>query len=190
MISRALVLAMTVLPFFSAEAAETVAAKDEVEYLIPEDWESKKDVPQSPPTLQLTPKSLQAGIGKHVKEIPQCKTAALGAGNILNEGRVVYQELKLGDAKVEMILDVNPSGKISNAKFSGPDGARDSAQLQAMMCATYAVMRTLQPSLETPDKARKNMGHVWKLAETKPFKMAFYFNNIQTQYVPFEMNVF
>gem|GEM_PF-2324687 len=190
MIARSLVVALALVPFFTVEAAKKATADDEVEYLIPEDWDSKKDEPSAPASLELTPKSFQAGMVKHIKEIPQCAAATLGKGSPLKDGRVVYQELKMNGAEVDIILDVNPAGKISNAKFTGPNGAKDNAQLQLMMCSTYAVMRTLQPDLEKPEQAQKNMVHVWKSAATKPFKMAFYFNNIQTQYVPFEMTVF
>lgn len=190
MIARILLVALILMPVVSAQAAKKAPADDEVEYLIPEDWESKKDEPKAPPSLELTPKAFQVGMAKHIKEIPQCKAAKLGAGNPIKDGQVVYQELKLDGAEVDIILDVNPAGKISNAKFTGPNGAKDNSQLQLMMCSTYAIMRTLQPEYEKPEQAQRNMSHVWKSAATKPFKMAFYFNSIKTQYVPFEMNVF
>ncbi|WP_416739075.1 hypothetical protein ACM1ZW_19640 [Pseudomonas sp. NFX71] len=190
MIARILLVALILMPVVSAQAAKKAPADDEVEYLIPEDWESKKDEPKAPPSLELTPKAFQVGMAKHIKEIPQCKAAKLGAGSPIKDGQVVYQELKLDGAEVDIILDVNPAGKISNAKFTGPNGAKDNSQLQLMMCSTYAIMRTLQPEYEKPEQAQRNMSHVWKSAATKPFKMAFYFNSIKTQYVPFEMNVF
>ena len=190
MIARILLVALILMPVVSAQAAQKAPADDEVEYLIPEDWESKKDEPKAPPSLELTPKAFQVGMAKHIKEIPQCKAAKLGAGSPIKDGQVVYQELKLDGAEVDIILDVNPAGKISNAKFTGPNGAKDNSQLQLMMCSTYAIMRTLQPEYEKPEQAQRNMSHVWKSAATKPFKMAFYFNSIKTQYVPFEMNVF
>ena len=190
MIARILLVALILTPFVSAQAAKKVPAEDEVEYLIPEDWESKKDEPKAPPSLELTPKSFQVGMAKHIKEIPQCKAAKLGSGKPIKDGQVVYQELKLNGAEVDIVLSVNPTGKISNAKFTGPNGAKDNAQLELMMCSTYAIMRTLQPEYEKPEMAQRNMSHVWKSAATKPFKMAFYFNSIQTQYVPYEMNVF
>lgn len=190
MIARILLVALILIPVASAQAAKKAPADDEFEYLIPEDWDSKKDEPKAPEVLELTPKSFEAGIAKYIKEIPQCAAAKLGKGNPIKDGKVVYQELKLNGAEVDIILDVSETGKISNAKFTGPKGAKDDAQLQLMMCSTYAIMRTLQPEYEKPDQARSNMSHVWKSAATKPFKMAFYFNSIQTQYLPFEMNVF
>ena len=190
MIARILLVALILIPAVSAQAAKKAPADDEVEYLIPEDWESKKDEPKVPEALELTPKSFGTGIAKYIKEIPQCAAAKLGKGNPIKDGKIVYQELKLNGVEVDIILDVNEAGKISNAKFTGPKGAKDNAQLQLMMCSTYAIMRTLQPKYEKPDQAQSNMSHVWKSAATKPFKMAFYFNSIQTQYVPFEMNVF
>lgn len=190
MIVRILLVALIFMPVVSAQAAKKATVEDEVEYLLPEDWETKKDEPKAPEVLQLTPKSFQGGIAKYIKEIPQCAAAKLGKGNPIKDGQVVYQELKLNGAEVDIILNVSESGKISNAKFTGPNGAKDDAQLQLMMCSTYAIMRTLQPEYEKPEQAQRNMSHVWKSAATKPFKMAFYFNSIQTQYVPFEMNVF
>lgn len=190
MIARSLIFALALVPLVSAQAAKEAPADDEVEYLLPEDWEAKKDEPPSTASLELTPKSFQAGMAKHIKEIPQCAAAELGKESPLKGGRVLFQELKMNGKKVDIFLDINPAGKLSNAKFIGPDGVKDDAQLRLMMCSTYAVMRTLQPDLETPEEAQKSMTHVWKSAATKPFKMAFYFNNIQTQYLPFEMNVF
>jgi hypothetical protein len=190
MIARNLLLALILIPAISAQAAKKAPADEEVEYLIPEDWESKKDEPKAPEVLELTPKSFAAGIAKYVKEVPECAAAKLGKGNPMKDGQVVYQELKLKGAEVDIFLDVSQSGKISNAKFTGPKGVKDDAQVLLMMCSTYAIMRTLQPEYEKPEQAQSNMSHVWKSAATKPFKMAFYFNSIQTQYVPFEMNVF
>lgn len=140
--------------------------------------------------LDLTPKSFQAGMGKHLKEIPQCAAAKLGNGELIKGGKVVYQTLKMNGASVEVILDVSVKGKISNAKFTGAEGAQNDAQLRAMMCSTYAVMRTLQPEYETPTQAQSNMNHLWSSAASKPFTKAFYFNTIKAQYVPLEMNVY
>lgn len=190
MIARILFFAFALVPLISAQAAKKPIADEEVEYLIPEDWESKKDEPVAPTSLALTPKSFQVGMLKYIKEIPQCGAARLGKGSPLKGGQVIYQELKMNGVEVDIILDVNSAGKISNAKFTGPRGAKDDAQLRLMMCSTYAIMRTLQPEYEKPAQARENMGYVWTSAETKPFKMAFYSNSIQTQFVPFEMNVF
>lgn len=140
--------------------------------------------------LELTPKSFQAGMGKHLKEIPQCAAAKLSKGELIKDGKVVYQALKMNGASVEVILDVSAKGKISNAKFTGAEGAKNDAQLRAMMCSTYAVMRTLQPDYESSAQAQSNMNHLWQSAASKPFTKAFYFNTIKAQYVPFEMNVY
>lgn len=140
--------------------------------------------------LDLTPKSFQAGMGKHLKEIPQCAAARLGKGEVIKDGKAVYQTLKMNGASVEVILNVGAHGKVSNAKFTGAEGAKNDAQLRAMMCSTYAVMRTLQPEYETSSQAQSNMNHLWTSAATKPFTKAFYFNTIKAQYVPFEMNVY
>lgn len=59
-----------------------------------------------------------------------------------------------------------------------------------MMCSTYAIMRTLQPDYESHDQAMKQMTHIWKSAKDKPFEMAYYFDKMKAQYVPFELNVY
>lgn len=189
MIARILLVVMLVTPVVFAQAAKKEPVEDEVEYLIPEDWETKKDEPKAPSTLELTPKTFQAGMAKHIKENPQCASAKWGKAHLMKEGRVVYQELKQNGVEIDIILEVSESGKVSNAKFTGPKDAKDDAQFRLMMCTTYAVMRALQPDVETPEQARRNMAHVWKSATRKPFSMAFYFNTIQTQFVPFEMSV-
>lgn len=145
---------------------------------------------QEESTLDLTPKSFQAGMGKHLKEIPQCAAAKLSKADQIKDGRVVYHTLTMNGASVEVLLDLGKAGKIAKAKFTGAAGANNDAQLRAMMCSTYAVMRTLQPDYETPDQAQSNMSHLWKSAASKPFTKAFYFNTIKAQYVPFEMNVY
>lgn len=163
------VFALTLLlPVFAAQAADA----------------------QSSTALTLTPKTFQSGMTKYIKEIPQCASAKLAKASLMKDGQVVYQQLKLDGAEVDILLDVNKAGKISNAKFTGPADAKDESQLQLMMCSTYAIMRTLQPEYESPAQAQRNMTHLWKSAASKPFKMAFYFNSIKAQYVPFEMNVF
>lgn len=190
MIARVLLVALVLIPFVSAQASKQAPADEEVEYLIPEDWDSKEDEPKETEALQLTPTSFQAGIKKHMKEIPQCAAAKLDKGSPLNDGQVVYHELTLNGAKVEIFLNVSKSGKILNAKFAATNSAKDDAQLRGMLCSTYAVMRTLQPDLESSDAALKSAKTAWERAKTQPFKMGFYFNSIRTQYVPFEMSVF
>lgn len=183
MFARTAVISLMLIPLIAGAAQKT-------EYLIPENWEAGKSDAKEESHLELTPKTFQAGMGKHLKEIPQCSTAKLSKGELIKDGKVVYQTLKLGSASVDVILDLSANGKIANAKFTGSQGAKNDAQVQVMMCSTYAVMRTLQPDYETPEQASGNMAHVWKSAASKPFTMAFYFNSIKTQYVPFEMNVF
>lgn len=183
MLARTAAISLMLFPLIAGAAQKT-------EYLIPENWEAGKSTAQQDSYLELTPKSFQAGMGKYIKEIPQCAAAKLGKGELIKDGKVMYQTLKLGGAAVDILLDVNAKGKIANARFTGPAGAKDDAQLQVMMCSTYAIMRTLQPEYETPGQASKNMTHLWKSAASKPFTKAFYFNTIKAQYVPFEMNVY
>ncbi|MEW9905280.1 hypothetical protein [Pseudomonas putida] len=183
MFARTAAIGLLMFPLLAVAAQKT-------EYLIPEDWESNKKAAPEETYLELTPKSFQAGMGKYVKEIPQCASAKLSKGEVIKDGKYVYQTLKLSGASVDILLDVNAKGKIAKAKFTGPEGAKNDAQLQAMMCSTYAVMRTLQPEYEKSSQAQKNMTHLWKSAAEKPFTKAFYFNSIKAQYVPFEMNVY
>jgi hypothetical protein len=126
---------------------------------------------------------------KHLAEMPDCADAKLDAPNPMRDGSIVLHELKSDDASVDIMLQVDQTGKLSEAKFTGPESPKNDPQLQLMMCATYAIMRTLQPQYETPAQASKNVAHVWKSAANKPFKMAFYFNTIDTRLLPFEMVV-
>ncbi|UQS91718.1 hypothetical protein M5C90_10810 [Pseudomonas chlororaphis subsp. piscium] len=179
---------LAVCALLMAQVLPAFAAKEEVEYLIPEDWATKKP-PKQVDGLPLSPKELESGMKKRFKEIPQCSAVSFGTANVVKDGAAVYQTLSQAGAQLDVIIDVNSEGKVGNAKFIGAKGAKDDPELQLMMCSTYAVMRTLQPDLETREKAQKNMKHVWVSAQQKPFEMAFYFNKIKTQYVPFEMNV-
>ncbi|AZL68800.1 hypothetical protein [Pseudomonas oryziphila] len=183
MFARTAAIGLLMVPLVASAAQKT-------EYLIPENWEANKSTAATETSLDLTPKSFQSGMSKHLKEIPQCADAKLGKGELIKDGTVVYQTLKLNGAGLDIILDVNSKGKISNAKFTGPEGPQNDPQLRVMMCSTYAVMRTLQPQYETPEQAQRNMSHLWKSAVSKPFTKAFYFNTIKAQSVPFEMNVY
>jgi len=190
MIGRFVVAVLLCAQILPALAAKPKAADDDVEYLLPPDGEPVDTQAKAPAGLPLTPKAFRAGIAKYIKEVPQYSAAKLDAGNVLKDGAIVHQALKLNGSEVDILLDVNAAGKISNAKFNGPKGAKDDAQLRLMMCSTYAIMRTLQPDLESPAAAQANMKHSWESAANQPFEKSFYFNKIKTQYVPFEMNVY
>ena len=181
----AVLLCVQLVPAFAAKEKD-----DEVEYLLPQDWESQPAAKPAEKSLSLTPKAFQSGMTLHVKEIPQCSSATLTPGKLVKNGTVVYQQLKSKGAEVDIILHLNPSGTIASAQFVAPQSAKDNAQLSAMMCSTYAIMRTLQPDLETKAAAQANMKHSWASAAQKPFVKAFYFNTIKTQLVPLEMNVY
>ncbi|NWL47168.1 hypothetical protein DM819_15235 [Pseudomonas hunanensis] len=187
MFARSAVMVLFLLPLVAGAASKK---GDDVEYLIPEDWDSKKAEAPQEVHLDLTANSFLVSMRKHLKEIPQCSTAKLSDANPIKGGQVVYHTIKLNSASVDVLLDVDGKGKISNAKFTGVESPRNDPQMVAMLCSTYAIMRTLQPVYETPEQAQGNMTHLWKSASEKPFKMAFYSNNIKAQVIPFEMNVF
>ncbi|AXK52617.1 hypothetical protein [Pseudomonas protegens] len=181
---------LAVCALLAAQVVPAFAAKDEVEYLIPEDWDSKKDEAKPAGGLPLTSKELESGMKKRFKEVPQCSGVAFGKAQAMKNGEVIYQTLSLKGAQLEMFVEINSAGKVGNAKFLGSKGAKDDPELRLMMCSTYAVMRTLQPELESSEAALKSSSRAWTLSKQKPFEMAFYFNKIKTQYVPFEMNVY
>ncbi|UCZ84907.1 hypothetical protein LGQ10_00865 [Pseudomonas sp. L5B5] len=127
---------------------------------------------------------------KRFKEVPQCSDAAFGKAQAVKNGEVIYQTLSLKGGQLEMFVEINSAGKVGKVKFLGIKGAKNDPELRLMMCSTYAVMRTLQPDLESSDVALKKSSRAWTLSKQKPFEMAFYFNKVKTQYVPFEMIIY
>ena len=93
---------------------------------------------------------------KRFKEVPQCSDVAFGKAQAVKNSEVIYQTLSLKGGQLEMFVEINSSGKVGKVKFLGIKGAKNDPELRLMMCSTYAVMRTLQPDLESSDVALKN----------------------------------
>ncbi|MPQ68317.1 MULTISPECIES: hypothetical protein [unclassified Pseudomonas] len=184
--SRLMVAILLMTHAFSATAKQ----EEEFVYLLPEDYQDEQGTPQKDKSLNLTPREFKEGVIKYLKQIPQCSLSKLTPEHMINDGAVIYQELNLGGAKLDVFVDVAESGKISKIKFLESRGSKDES-LQAIMCSTYAVMRTLWPDekLQSHEQALDSMTRLWTLAADKPFEMSFFFDKIKAQVVPFLMEV-
>lgn len=81
---------LAVCALLAAQVVPALAAKDEVEYLIPEDWDSKKDEAKPAGGLPLTSKELESGMKKRFKEVPQCSGVAFGKAQAMKNDEVIY----------------------------------------------------------------------------------------------------
>lgn len=131
-------------------------------------------------TLTQTPKSLQSGLVKYSKKIPQCASVK----SSVVQG--VLQRLDYGVGKVEVNYKVSETG-LESVTLNAPNSPKDNGQLQAMMCATAALMQSMQPDYETQESALSNAAHIWKSSAKAPFTMAFYFDQMTAQHVPFQL---
>ncbi|WP_263262091.1 hypothetical protein [Pseudomonas sp. RIT-PI-S] len=172
MIARLLLLSVLLLPIHAAEAA-------------------KKTHPpkHATPTkaLELTPEGLQTGMKKYIQEEADCRSTDFGKIVPLKGARI-RQQLEREGAKVNMVLDVAQSGQLTNIRFAAE--VKDQAHLTLMLCATYATMRTLQPTAQPPGTVKSTVLQLWQDAQQKPSAKPFYSSTLKAQMTPFELNVY
>ncbi len=127
-------------------------------------------------------KSIQTGILKYSKQIPQCSVVK---GSMVQN---VLQRLDYGVGKIEVTYAFTPDGKeLESITLSAQGSPKDNGQLHAMMCATAAFVQAMQPEFETQDSALSTASHLWKSSAKAPFTMAFYFEKLKAQHVPFRL---
>lgn len=165
---RLILMCLLALPSLPAEAA-------------------KKPDPKPQASLGITPAALQAGVKKYIQEEADCRAVRFGETKTLKKGARVRQRLERDGAQVDMTLDVSKAGTVSNARFAAP--TKDPAHLTVMLCATYAVMRTLQPKGQALDSARTTALNVWQKAQQQKVQVPFASHQFKAQMQPFELNV-
>lgn len=131
-------------------------------------------------TLTQTPKALQSGIVKYSKKIPQCASVK----SSVVQG--VWQRLDYGVGKIEVNYKVTEAG-LESVTLNAPNSPKDNGQLHAMMCATAALMQSMQPEYITQESALSQAAHIWKSSVKAPFTMAFIFDQMTAQHVPFQL---
>jgi hypothetical protein len=187
MIVRLLLLCLALVPFLTAQAAKK--AEEKFEYLLPEGYQdSDAPPPVNKPGLELTVKALQTGIKKYMPEEEDCKAVKFGEAQLFKDGQAMLQTLSLDAAKVDALAEIAEDKKILKLRFYAP--VRDEDHQVLIACATYALMRTLQPKYATPQFAHKDTLHLWQEAQTKPFTKGFFFNKFVAQVVPLQVEVF
>lgn len=172
MVARLLLLCLLAVPLSSVQAASKTHAK--------------ATEPQG--RLNLTPQALQAGVKRFIKEEADCRSVTFESIRTQKKGAVIRQKLAREGAKVDMTLEVTKAGKVSNARFAAP--TKDPAHLTVMLCGTYALMRTLQPSPGSPDMARQAALDLWQQAQQKTYTKALGNARFRAQMAPFEVNAF
>lgn len=158
------------------------------EYLLPEDWETN---PRPKNTeLLITLSDFNKRMPKYFKTIPQCRAAKFSKPKLINDGKSAYQEIELNTSKIDVIATIADSKKLTNISFTSEGKIKNDNDLQAMMCATYSIMRTLQPDYETQDGALRQASHLWKISKDKPFELSYFFDRIKAQHTPFELTIY
>jgi hypothetical protein len=172
MMPRLVLLCLFALPMLPAQAAKKPEPKPHA-------------APET--SLGITAATLQAGMKKYIQEEADCRSVTFGDTKALKKGARVRQRLQRDGAQVDVTLDVSKAGNVSNARFAAP--TKDPAHLTVMLCATYAVMRTLQPKGQALDTARSTALEMWQKAQQQPVQVPFAAHQFRAQMKPFELNV-
>ncbi|MBA1243343.1 hypothetical protein [Pseudomonas japonica] len=138
--------------------------------------------------LELTAPALLAGIKQHLPEEQDCRTVTFQKPRTFKNGAVIKQKLERDGAEIDMTFDIAKSGKLANARFAAD--TKDPAHLTVMLCATYAAMRTLQPTMERSELARQAALELWQQAQQQTITKTFAGERFRAQMAPFEVNVF
>lgn len=124
------------------------------------------------------PKSIETGLVKYSKLIPQCSAVKSSKNGIL-------QTLDYGFGKVDVLYELNGS-KLNSVTLSTTGSPKNDMQLRAMMCATAALMVASQPDYKTVEVAMGDASRLWQLSAKEPFTMSYFFDQITAQHVPFQ----
>ena len=157
------------------------------EYLLPEDWETN---PRPKNTeLLITLNDFNKRMPKYFKTIPQCSAAKLTKPKLFKDGKNAYQEIVLNDSKIDVIAYIAESKKLTTINFTSEGKIKNDNDLRAMICAAYAIIRTLQPEYETQKGALDKAGRIWVLSKDKPFRMTLITDRMTAQHVPFQFDI-
>lgn len=157
------------------------------EYLIPEDWETNPKPKRV--ELLITLNDFNKRMLKYFKTIPQCSAAKLSKPRLINDGKSAYQEIELNASKINLITGIADSKKLTNINFTSEGKIKNDNDLRAMICAGYAVIRTLQPEYETQKGALDKASRIWILSKDKPFRMTLITDRMTAQHVPFQFEI-
>lgn len=168
-------------------ASSCALADKKTEYLLPEDWSSENSKPIEKTELDLTIKQYFSGMRKHIKEVPQCSGAIFGEAKSLNNGASVYQSISWDGPKVETVAHITSGKKLSSLRLAAPGLASDEMQMRAMMCATYALIRTLSPNYFDEAQSLDSAKYLFSNAKLKPSKLAVVDDVLNAKLTPFEV---
>lgn len=162
-------------------------AEKKFEYLLPEDWKPDESPAPERKTLDLNVKQYLAGMKKHIKEIPQCSSAKFEEAKPFNNGDSMFQTISWDGAKVDSILSGESGKGLREVKISAPKGAHDEFQMRAMMCATYALIRTLSPKYFDQDQSLDSAKYLFFNAKERPSKLAVMSDVVDAKLTPLEI---
>lgn len=127
------------------------------------------------------PKSIETGLLKYSKQIPQCSA-------VKSTKNGVMQTLDYGFGKVFVLYEPNGQ-KLTSVTLSAPESPKIDGQLRAMMCATSALMVSVQPEYKTVNVAMDDASRLWQLSAKAPFTMSYFFDFLTAQHVPFQVKL-
>lgn len=156
-------------------------AKDEVEYLLPENWESEQVKPQKRETLDFDRVELRKRFNLAVREIPQCANLKWSGDH------PILQTITQGVEKADVLLEGDHKLKAVTITASG--NKTNPATQRFMVCSTYALVRALQPDYFSGQQALDSAVDAWKRAAGAPAPLAIIFDKIVVQYVPFMLKL-
>ncbi|WP_367352498.1 hypothetical protein [Achromobacter animicus] len=133
--------------------------------------------------IELTKSKFESGLRAYVKEVPQCAGAKLSAGKA-GAGGWLYQFKNSAELEVRVLAD---GQQIRQIEVTALD--RNESALQDMLCATIALMRSIQPEYVTTSDAVRDAKHLWENAGDRPFTKAFYFDTFIAQLTPVMLTV-
>jgi len=158
------------------------------EYLIPEDWDKKETAPRIDLTISLNDFSKR--ISKNLKDYPQCSSFKLSKAKLFNDGNNALQELIINNALLEITTTITNNKKLAYIQISSHGNAKNDLAMRAMVCATYASARSIQPSYGTKQSVLDQATFLWKTAIKEPFEIGFELGKIKAQYTPFQLTIY
>ncbi|MDH1442058.1 hypothetical protein N5O88_05490 [Pseudomonas sp. GD03721] len=153
---------------------------DDVEYLLPPDWEATDAAPVAK-TLGVTRQEFSARFVAAAREVPQC------AKMVLSGDHPLMRSVKLGLVDADVLF--KGDGQLESVKFVAAGSPKDDASLSLMMCSSYATIRATQPDIFDVQAALSQSSNVWARAKSAPAVTATGFYFIASQLIPFQFEL-
>ena len=157
------------------------AVAEEIEYLLPPDWETKPAAEPRAATLSYGKAEFTARFVAAAREVPQCK------GIKLSKDHPLMQQIQLNGAKADVFWKGDP--QLLSVRFVSNGSQRDDASMRLMMCSAYATVRAAQPDVYDMAGAMEVARSVWTRSKAGPSKTAVAFDVIHAQLTPLQFEL-